>query len=138
MYIAPFILESEYRCKCCGKLPPFFEIERYIYDELFRTFETLRERYGEPIPILSGYRCIDHNKEVGGVTYSAHIFGMALDIACKDRNDIDTKRQLLLNINPDIRMGLYYDKNFIHLDTVYRIVPRLLPQWKRGALWLGG
>lgn len=138
MYIAPFITRAEYECSCCNLLPPFFDIDRYIYDELFRTFETLRERYGESIPITSGYRCPRHNKEVGGVTYSPHIFGMALDIACKDRDDLETKRQLLLNINPDIRMGLYYGKNFIHMDTIYNTKPRILPQWERGTIWLGG
>ncbi len=138
MYIAPYITRQEYECSCCFRLPPFFDEDRYIYDELFRTFETLRERYGEPIQITSGYRCPKYNKEVGGVTYSAHVFGMALDIACKNRDDLEVKRQLLLNINPDVRMGLYYDRNFIHIDTVYRVTPRLLPQWQRGTTWIGG
>lgn len=40
----------------------------------------LRERYGEPIVINSGYRCEEVNKAVGGVKDSHHLRGLAADV----------------------------------------------------------
>ena len=42
--------------------------------------EPLRERYGKPIIISSGYRCPALNKLVGGASASDHQFGNAADI----------------------------------------------------------
>ena len=41
---------------------------------------TIRERYGHPIVISSGYRCKDLNKAVGGVKDSKHKTGLAVDL----------------------------------------------------------
>lgn len=40
----------------------------------------LREIYGRPIVVNSGYRCPELNRVVGGVKNSAHIYGRAADI----------------------------------------------------------
>jgi len=134
-YIAPFITRQEYECSCCGSLPPDLEQKEYIYQELFKSFETLRKRTGKSILITSGYRCPKHNKEIGGVTYSAHIFGVALDIACADLNDLNIKEYILRSVNPDLRIGVYPDQLFIHMDTAYNIVPRITKDWQRGVNW---
>ena len=42
--------------------------------------DPLREWYGKPIYITSGYRCPELNKAVGGVGNSYHLRGMAADI----------------------------------------------------------
>ena len=42
--------------------------------------DPLREWYGKPIPVNSGYRCKALNKAVGGVANSYHLKGMAADI----------------------------------------------------------
>ena len=42
--------------------------------------DPLREWYGKPIPVNSGYRCPELNKAVGGVTNSYHLRGMAADL----------------------------------------------------------
>jgi len=42
--------------------------------------DKIRERYGRPITIKSGYRCPILNKLVGGVPNSAHQIGYAADI----------------------------------------------------------
>lgn len=41
---------------------------------------TIRERYGHPIIISSGYRCEELNKAVGGVKDSKHKTGLAVDL----------------------------------------------------------
>lgn len=43
-----------------------------------------REKLGMPIRMNSGYRCIKHNVEVGGVERSQHLRGEAADITCAD------------------------------------------------------
>ena len=42
--------------------------------------DPLRELYGKPIHISSGYRCPRLNKAVGGVANSQHLTGQAADI----------------------------------------------------------
>ena len=44
--------------------------------------EVLRDRYGSPIIINSGYRSPQLNKKVGGVATSNHVTGCAVDIRC--------------------------------------------------------
>ena len=41
---------------------------------------TIREMYGHPIIISSGYRCEELNKAVGGVKDSKHKTGLAVDL----------------------------------------------------------
>lgn len=42
--------------------------------------EQLRELYGKPIVITSGYRCPELNKAVGGKANSQHLRGEAVDL----------------------------------------------------------
>lgn len=49
-----------------------------------------REKFGEPIIITSGYRCMKLNKvleKTGASPTSLHVFGMAADITAKDYHD---------------------------------------------------
>ena len=50
--------------------------------------DPLREAYGKPIVINSGYRCEKLNKKVGGAQTSDHMKGMAADISggCQKEN----------------------------------------------------
>lgn len=49
-------------------------------------FDSVRELYGKPIKVTSGYRCPTLNKAVGGSTSSAHLTGYAADTQPKDGN----------------------------------------------------
>ncbi len=62
---------SELACKHCGRC--------YVHRELLSALEKLREKYGRPITLLSGYRCPTHNKAVGGASDSQHVHGRAVD-----------------------------------------------------------
>lgn len=44
------------------------------------TLDPLREAYGKPINVNSGYRCPRLNKAVGGSANSGHMYGFAADI----------------------------------------------------------
>lgn len=42
--------------------------------------DPLRENYGKPITVNSGYRCLELNQAVGGSKTSQHMLGLAADI----------------------------------------------------------
>lgn len=46
--------------------------------------EQVRTLLGHPIQVTSGFRCPTLNARVGGVSNSAHLYGMAADILCPD------------------------------------------------------
>jgi len=83
-YIAEYILQKEFRCRHCNRLPPDFYVDLSLgevavpYLVLFKNFKDIREEWNKPIT-LTGYRCEKHNKEIGGEEVSVHMFGLALD-----------------------------------------------------------
>ena len=58
---------------------PSVEVQQNI-EELLEVLDDLREFYGKPIKISSGYRCATLNKLVGGSPTSAHVIGYAADL----------------------------------------------------------
>ena len=54
--------------------------------------DPLREKYGKPIVVSSGYRCPKLNKAVGGVARSQHTKGEAADIRCVSDSRAENKR----------------------------------------------
>lgn len=46
--------------------------------------QPLRDRWGKPLTINSGYRCPELNRAVGGVPTSQHVTGQAADVGCSD------------------------------------------------------
>lgn len=67
----PNFFFREFKCKHCG----WIKVRR----ELVRGLVVYRERYG-PTPIVSAYRCIYHNRAVGGASNSQHLYGNGVDI----------------------------------------------------------
>ena len=56
------------------------EVEQNLTALVATILDPLRERYGKPINVNSGYRCQALNKAVGGVRNSQHLTGEAADI----------------------------------------------------------
>lgn len=54
--------------------------------------QPIRDAFGEPILVSSGYRCPALNKAVGGVANSDHRYGCAADIKTKSDKPADNKR----------------------------------------------
>lgn len=48
--------------------------------DLVDYLQRIREHFGKPVTVSSGYRCAVHNKSVDGATSSKHMAGMAADI----------------------------------------------------------
>ena len=46
--------------------------------------QPLRDAWGQPLFINSGYRCLELNSKVGGVPTSQHVLGQAADVGCSD------------------------------------------------------
>ena len=81
--------------------------------------DPLREAYGKPITVTSGYRCPALNKAVGGSATSQHISGQAADITTGSRKE---NKRLFYLIQ---ELGLPFDqlideKNFSWLHVSYR------------------
>lgn len=62
--------------------------------------DPLREMYGKPIIVNSGYRSPMLNKAVGGVATSQHCKGMAADIVPRNKKDMKRLWELALQL-PD-------------------------------------
>lgn len=86
-----------------------------------RVIQPLRDAWGKPLAINSGYRCPEVNKAVGGVPTSQHVLGEAADVCPFGRNghgDIEVVRQLAITARD---LGLPFDQmilypSFVHLS----------------------
>lgn len=81
-----------------------------ISENLVRMLDQVREIYGKPITITSGYRTPEHNAEVGGVPDSAHVKGLAADIYGSNMLDLLAAVKMV----GFKRVGVA--SNFIHVD----------------------
>lgn len=79
--------ENEFKCKCCGELPE--DVASNVRALVKEVLDPLRERYGKPIRVNSGYRCRHHNQEVGGAVGSQHMKGEAADICGDDLKELE-------------------------------------------------
>ena len=135
-YISGHIMLSEYRCPCCGAVP--YDTESLGHQQLFHAYEDIRAMLNRPLRIASGYRCPKHNADIGGEPLSIHLFGLALDIDAKDIGEVEELVTVVNLVAPNLRMGVYTTRGtFVHVDTGYLIVPRVLRAWHPGARWNG-
>ena len=61
-----------------------YHLLHVLIDQLL---DPIREAWGEPIVVSSGYRCKQLNALVGGAKYSHHILGCAADIIAGNKAD---------------------------------------------------
>lgn len=60
--------------------------------KLAAMLQIIRDYYGQPIIVSSGFRCKKLNKAVGGASNSDHLFGCAADISSASNSKIDNKK----------------------------------------------
>lgn len=102
---ARYFKESEFACKCCGRV--------MIDNRLVTMLDRVRHTLDKPIYVNSGYRCVAHNKAVGGATGSYHVKGLAADITAH----CDLKRLQRLCFAAGIPTAvIYHRQGFIHVD----------------------
>ena len=61
-----------------------FEVRDNIKALVDNVLQPLRDAWGGPLFINSGYRCLELNKAVGGVPTSQHVLGCAADVGVTD------------------------------------------------------
>ena len=74
--------------------------------------QPLRDAYGKPININSGYRCPELNKMVGGVATSQHTKGQAADCGVDDPLAL---ARLLLDLGLEFDQAIVYP-TFLHIS----------------------
>ena len=74
--------------------------------------QPLRDAWGAPLIINSGYRCLKLNEAVGGVPTSQHVMGQAADVGCSDPLAL---ARLVKELGLDFdQMGVY--PTFLHIS----------------------
>jgi zinc D-Ala-D-Ala carboxypeptidase len=103
--------DDELKCQHCGALNPHGAFKVFM-DRI----QQLRERYGKPLRVTSGYRCEDHPIEAKKAEAGMHSYAaIDLGVAGKDAYDI-VKMAFELGftgVGVSQRKGI---PRFIHLD----------------------
>ena len=63
--------------------------------------DPIREAWGEPIVVSSGYRCRELNELVGGAKHSHHMLGCAADIIAGNKDDHRSLFQLIVQLQQE-------------------------------------
>lgn len=100
--------------------------------DFLKLLDVVREKFGKPMKINSGYRTEAHNEKIGGVKNSSHtkIPCKAVDIAISSSAD----RWKFIKICNEVgitRIGI--GNNFIHIDTDTEKTGKLIWDYYKGA-----
>lgn len=113
MKLSEHFTSNEFDCHgsgCCSTT--------IINEKLIEYLEKIREHFKKPITITSAYRCVTHNRNVGGATGSRHSKGDAADIVVSGVAPAEVARFAeSIGIKG---IGLYEtsaDGHFVHIDT---------------------
>lgn len=104
---------SEFQCKgtSCG-------CKQVLHDPMLSCYlEMIRNHFGKPVIITSGYRCAKHNASVGGASSSLHTKGQAADFTIQG---VEPQQIAAYAESIGVKgIGLYgpKDGNFVHIDT---------------------
>ena len=96
-----------------NNLPDWDDINRLL--ELCRwILDPVREMYGKPIVVTSGFRSPFLNRLVGGVPTSRHLQGLAADLRC---DDLKALFDLIAESDLPFDQLIYYQKKkFVHVS----------------------
>ena len=98
---------------------PTKEVEKNLNQLIDNILDPLREAWGQPIIVGSGYRCEALNKAVGGAAHSQHKLGQAADIHTKSDSAEDNKKlfELIKQLKlPFDQLINEYNYNWIHVS----------------------
>ena len=109
MKLSKHFNDYEFTCHCNNCIlvdPP---------QELLNVLEDVREHFGRPVTIMSGYRCEAHNSAVGGAKSSKHKKGIASDIIISGVTPNKVQKYLLKKYPRKYGIGRY--TYFTHIDV---------------------
>ena len=107
--------KAEFDCKCGCEMPKEVLIN---IQKLANQLQILRNKVGVSVKINSAYRCIKHNKSIGGVSNSQHVLGKASDVVIngfKASKTFDLISELINDGNM-LQGGLGAYNSFTHYD----------------------
>ena len=87
----------------------------FIDENLIDLLEKVREHFGKPVHVNSGYRTVSYNVKIGGACYSQHCYGRACDIYIDGITPKEIAEYVETLIPDTGGIGIY--KTFIHIDT---------------------
>lgn len=97
----------EFQCRHCGQVK--------IDSKLVERLQALRQRLGAPVVITSAFRCVEHNRNVGGAPNSYHVQGLAVDIAVAPTGlSVEALTKVCQEFG--FSVGAYPDNGFVHVD----------------------
>lgn len=109
MNYGKYFTEAEFACKHCGEA----KMDQEFVDRLNK----LRESYGKPLKISSGYRCPQHPIEAKKTMSGMHSTGKAADVAIEGSEAV---KLLALSLElgfSGIGVQQKGAGRFLHLDT---------------------
>lgn len=102
---------------------PSFEVVDNLKELRDNILNPLREEFGEPIIVTSGYRCPKLNAAVGGSVNSQHMLGQAADIKAA-KGGIEANRRLFAIIQrlalPFDQLVVEYNYSWLHISYSHR------------------
>ncbi len=122
--LAPCFNKNGARCRECrlkqpaNKLPD--GVEENLRALVDNVLDPVREKLGKPIKVNSGFRCPLHNRTIGGVGHSQHLYGEAADIVpvnsekMKDKSEVEKLGQTIEELGKFDQL-IYYP-TFIHVS----------------------
>lgn len=102
---------------------PNSEIVNNLTQLVNNILDPLREKYGKPITVNSGYRCAALNKATGGSKTSHHTLGLAADITAGS----PSKNKILFKLIQELELPfdqLIDEKNYRWIHVSFSNKPR--------------
>lgn len=117
-----FTLEELYKSSTAEKLKinntPNEEVKNSLILLALKVLQPLREAFGKPITVTSGYRSQALNQAVKGAKNSQHLKGEAADLKCSDnKNLFETARKLIEEKKIEVGQLIdEYNYSWVHIS----------------------
>lgn len=122
--LSPHFNVKEFKCQC-GRTH-----DTKVSEELVANLEKLFDKLDcSKIIISSGYRCADHDKEVGGSGNGQHVVGTAADLCCYDKSGSPISSKKVCCAAQDLGF-----KGIANINAAYQY---LHLDMRSGARWFG-
>lgn len=95
---------------------PTKEAEQNLTTLVDKVLDPLREIYGKPITVTSGYRSPEVNRSVNGATSSQHALGEAADISVGSKEENKKLFDIIKEQLPFDQLINEYDYSWIHVS----------------------
>jgi uncharacterized protein YcbK (DUF882 family) len=134
MFVTEHFSWQEFCCHDGAPVPEALQPE--VHRLCSTVLEPLRQRWGSPLVLISGYRSESYNIRVGGALHSQHLAGRAADVAPIERA---ATAQLAALVETMIRegalpelggFGVYPRQGWVHLDVRNRERNAAIMRWQ--------